>query len=52
MLDKENLFFVASWDTAHLNDVDVESLCDDLASILRQISDLDSWHRAVEELLN
>lgn len=52
MADKENLYFIASWDTAQMNDVEVEQHCDNLAAIMRNLAKEDNWGKTVKELFS
>lgn len=38
MIDKENMYFLASWDTAQLNGEEVDLYCDQLAEALRDLA--------------
>lgn len=50
MVDGDNLFFIASWDTAQLNLEEMESHCDLLAEVMRKMADEDNWDKAVGEV--
>ncbi|PTB62383.1 acetyl-CoA synthetase-like protein [Trichoderma citrinoviride] len=43
MVDRENLLFIASWDTAQLNAEQVDGYCDDLADVMRRLASEDNW---------
>ncbi|KAJ2892510.1 hypothetical protein MKZ38_009694 [Zalerion maritima] len=51
-LDKSNLFLVASWDTAQMNDRQVNSLAEGLADILRRLCNLENLDASVTDLLD
>ncbi|KAM0254509.1 hypothetical protein ACHAQJ_006728 [Trichoderma viride] len=50
MVDQENLFFIASWDTAQLNAEEVDGYCDDLADVMRKLANENNWSRKVGEV--
>ena len=50
MIDPENMFFIASWDTAQMNDVEVEACCDLLADVMRKLGDGRNWAKTVGEV--
>ncbi|KAL7923277.1 hypothetical protein ACQKWADRAFT_320266 [Trichoderma austrokoningii] len=50
MIDQENLFFIASWDTAQLNAEEVDEYCDGLADVMRKLADENNWSRKVGEV--
>jgi hypothetical protein len=50
MADTENLFFVASWDTAQMNDKEVELCCDQLTEVMRKLAHESNWDRIVGEV--
>jgi hypothetical protein len=50
MVDQENIFFIASWDTAQLNAEEVDEYCDDLADVMRKLADENNWNRRVREV--
>ncbi|OAA70680.1 AMP-binding enzyme family protein [Cordyceps fumosorosea ARSEF 2679] len=50
MVDKENLYFIASWDTSQLNGDEVDRYCDRLAEILRALANPDTWDRPLKEV--
>lgn len=39
MIDAVNLYFIASWDTAQMNDKEVDGHCTALADVLRKLGD-------------
>ncbi|KAM3545909.1 hypothetical protein ARSEF1564_001190 [Beauveria bassiana] len=43
MFDKENMYFVASWDTAQLNGDVMDEYCDRLAEMLRALAHSSNW---------
>ncbi|KAM3511740.1 hypothetical protein MY11210_004630 [Beauveria gryllotalpidicola] len=43
MVDKENMYFVASWDTAQLNGDEIDEYCDRLADMLRALAHASNW---------
>ncbi|KAL7951284.1 hypothetical protein V8C42DRAFT_356649 [Trichoderma barbatum] len=43
MVDGDNLFFIASWDTAQLNAEQVDGYCDDLADVMRKLANEANW---------
>lgn len=51
MVDRENFLMVASWDTAQMTDLEVQSCCDDYAHILRQLTDVENWDKALVAVL-
>lgn len=52
MLDAQSVCFMASWDTAQMNDVEVQGHCDALASIMRALSKEDSWKQTLGQVFN
>lgn len=50
MIDNSNMFIVASWDTAQLNETEVESYCDGVADVLRKLSNMENWDKTVREV--
>ncbi|KAL9484145.1 hypothetical protein ACSS6W_002934 [Trichoderma asperelloides] len=50
MVDQENLFFIASWDTAQLNAEEMDEYCDALANVMRKLADENNWDRKVGEV--
>lgn len=51
MADRDNLIMVASWDTAQLTEADVQRYCDGYAQVLRQITDVSAWDRALSQVV-
>lgn len=49
--DAEHIFFVASWDTAQMNDDEVNAQCDTLAELMRRICREAEWETKVARLL-
>ncbi|KAH7311552.1 hypothetical protein B0I35DRAFT_357824 [Stachybotrys elegans] len=47
MLDSASLHFVASWDTAQMNDVEVDGHCDKLAEAMRRLCERDNWNKPI-----
>ncbi|KAL7783633.1 hypothetical protein V8C37DRAFT_414662 [Trichoderma ceciliae] len=52
MADEENLFFIASWDTAQLNSEEVDGYCDDLAEVMRSLANENNWSLKVGEVFS
>ncbi|KAK5995319.1 Acyl-CoA ligase sidI-like protein [Cladobotryum mycophilum] len=52
MVDKANLFFIASWDTAQMGVDEVDDHCDSLADVLRKIADENNWNKTVGEIFS
>ncbi|TQW08948.1 AMP-binding enzyme family protein [Cordyceps javanica] len=50
MVDKENLYFIASWDTAQLNGDEVDCYCDRLAEAMRTLANASNWERPLREV--
>ncbi|KAF7560834.1 hypothetical protein G7046_g3320 [Stylonectria norvegica] len=50
MIDSDNLYFIASWDTAQMNDVEVDAHCDRLSEVMRALAQEDNWDKAVGEV--
>ncbi|KAJ6780430.1 hypothetical protein PWT90_09618 [Aphanocladium album] len=50
MVDKENMYFIASWDTAQLNGSEVDYYCDELAEVLRALASTSNWDRPLKEV--
>ena len=51
-LDKGSLLLVASWDTAQLNNKQVDGLAEGLADLLRRLTGPGSWDRTVESIVD
>ncbi|ATY59282.1 AMP-binding enzyme family [Cordyceps militaris] len=51
MVDQENMYFIASWDTAQLNGDEVDGYCDCLAEMLRQLANTSNWNRLLRDVL-
>lgn len=47
MVDKESLYFIASWDTAQMNDVEVGECSDLLAYVMLKLACEDNWHLTI-----
>jgi hypothetical protein len=47
MVDAESLYFIASWDTAQMNDIQVNECCDLLAEVMRKLGSEENWLRSV-----
>lgn len=52
MVDQENLFFIASWDTAQLNADEVDGYCDDLADVMRKLANESNWGLTVGDVFS
>ncbi|KAH6606165.1 hypothetical protein Trco_005318 [Trichoderma cornu-damae] len=52
MVDRDNLFFIASWDTAQLNAEEVDEYCDDLADVMRSLANEDNWSLKVGDVFS
>ncbi|OAR02879.1 hypothetical protein LLEC1_05712 [Akanthomyces lecanii] len=50
MVDKENMYFIASWDTAQLNGDEVDGYCDCLAEMMRALASASNWDRPLKEV--
>ncbi|KAH6894497.1 hypothetical protein B0T10DRAFT_436085 [Thelonectria olida] len=50
MIDSVNMYFIASWDTAQMNDQEVDGHCDSLADVLRKLADQNNWDKKVGEV--
>ncbi|KAF4981453.1 hypothetical protein FZEAL_2741 [Fusarium zealandicum] len=50
MIDSVNLYFVASWDTAQMNEVEVDSHCDSLSNVMRVLADEGNWEKKMGEV--
>lgn len=50
MIDAENLHFIASWDTAQMNDIEVGECCDILADVMRKLANEENWHRSIASI--
>ncbi|CAM1502445.1 Fc.00g044290.m01.CDS01 [Cosmosporella sp. VM-42] len=49
-IDKDNIYFIASWDTAQMNDVEIDGHCDSLAEVIRKLADEENWERTVGQV--
>ncbi|KAK7397866.1 hypothetical protein QQX98_012770 [Neonectria punicea] len=50
MIDSVNLYFIASWDTAQMNDREVDAHCDSLAEVMRKLADEGNWEKKVGDV--
>ena len=44
------MYFLGSWDTAQLNDEEMEENCDLLADVMRQLADKQCWEGAIKDV--
>ena len=51
MIDSDNLYFIASWDTAQMNAAEMEGHCDTLADVMRKLTNEENWNRTVGDVL-
>ncbi|KAL6918132.1 hypothetical protein FSST1_009627 [Fusarium sambucinum] len=52
MIDSMNLYFIASWDTAQMNDTEVGGHCDALSEILRKLGDGNNWDKKLSDVFH
>ncbi|KAL9566873.1 hypothetical protein ACKAV7_008937 [Fusarium commune] len=50
MIDSINLYFIASWDTAQMNDKEVEGHCDALSDVMRKLCDERNWDKKLSDV--
>ena len=50
MISDDNLFFVASWDTAQMNDREVDAYCECLAAVMRKLNLESNWAKTMGEV--
>ncbi|KAH7175395.1 hypothetical protein EDB81DRAFT_895928 [Dactylonectria macrodidyma] len=50
MIDSVNLYFIASWDTAQMNDREVDGCCDSLADVMRKLAEEGNWEKKVGDV--
>lgn len=50
MVDKENMYFIASWDTAQLSGDEVDGYCDCLAEMTRALANMSNWDQPLKEV--
>lgn len=50
MLDKENVYFIASWDTAQMNADEMDGCCDRLANIVRALGSEHNWDKRLRDV--
>ncbi|KAH7157381.1 hypothetical protein B0J13DRAFT_649912 [Dactylonectria estremocensis] len=50
MIDSVNLYFIASWDTAQMNDREVDRCCDGLSDVMRKLADEGNWEKKVGDV--
>jgi len=50
MVDRTNLFVIASWDTAQMSNREVEGYCDGYADVLRRMADLENWDKTLGDV--
>ncbi|EHK23348.1 uncharacterized protein TRIVIDRAFT_37084 [Trichoderma virens Gv29-8] len=50
MVNGDNLFFIASWDTAQLNAEQVDGYCDGLADVMRRLANEENWGRKIGDV--
>lgn len=49
-VEQDNMFVIASWDTAQMNDEEVQQCCDEYAQALRAIARLENWERGLAQV--
>ncbi|KND86927.1 putative acyl-CoA synthetase YngI [Tolypocladium ophioglossoides CBS 100239] len=47
---KDNIFFIASWDTAQMNVDEVERHCDNMAKVMRRLAKEANWDRSIADV--
>ena len=52
MIDAVNLYFIASWDTAQMNDTEVDGHCDGLSDVLRKLGDENNWDKKLRDVFD
>lgn len=52
MVDSMNLYFIASWDTAQMNDIEVSGHCDALSEIFRKMGDENNWDKKLGDVFH
>lgn len=52
MLGNSNMYLVATWDTAQMNNIEIHELFDRVADFLRRLCDEASWERSVHDILH
>ncbi|KAF5024213.1 hypothetical protein F66182_3727 [Fusarium sp. NRRL 66182] len=50
MIDSINLYFIASWDTAQMNDAEMDGHCDALSEVMRQLADEGNWEKKLSDV--
>lgn len=50
MVDPQNLYFIASWDTAQMNDREVQGSCDMLAEVMRRLATEANWDKKLKDV--
>ncbi|KAJ4150382.1 hypothetical protein LMH87_011134 [Akanthomyces muscarius] len=50
MVDRENMYFIASWDTAQLSGDEVDGYCDSLAELMRALANMSNWDHPLKEV--
>ncbi|KAF4450084.1 hypothetical protein F53441_6728 [Fusarium austroafricanum] len=50
MIDSVNLYFIASWDTAQMNDTEVNGHCDSLSDVMRKLEDERNWDKKLSDV--
>lgn len=51
MLDKENMYFLASWDTAQMNATEIDYYCDRMAESIRALASSSNWDVPLKDVL-
>jgi hypothetical protein len=52
MVDATNLYFIASWDTAQMNDTEVGGHCDTLSEVMRKLGDENNWDKKLGDVFD
>ncbi|KAL7905626.1 hypothetical protein GGI35DRAFT_488268 [Trichoderma velutinum] len=52
MVDGDNVFFIASWDTAQLNAEQVDGYCDGLADVMRKLANEENWGLGIGDVFS
>lgn len=50
-LDQDTMFLIASWDTAQMNDEEVQQCCDEYAHALRAMAKCEDWDRKMADAM-
>jgi hypothetical protein len=52
MLDDNNLMIIATWDTAQMTPIEIETALTEFSESARKVATLEHWNRELEEVFS